>query len=134
MLRVACYVVLTWWWPQIKERSEPVLFKARFDKWVEDDQPKGKYVAAAKILLIIIYLVFVLIRALQRSKNACKRPVVDFRGAHERILDGIRERAKKFGSAEDRSSLPSLDVATLFPVREPKAADVRRILSCNYYF
>jgi hypothetical protein len=59
--------------------------------------------------------------------------VVDFRGAHERILDGIRERAKKFGSADDRSSLPTLDVATLFPVREPKAADVRRILSLHSF-
>lgn len=27
---------------QIRERAEPVLFKARFEDWMEDDQPKGR--------------------------------------------------------------------------------------------
>lgn len=73
-----------------------------------------------------------------RSKNACKRAVVDFRGAHEKILDAIRERTKLYGANEARSALPNLDVTTLFPPRDDAAQTVhhphRKISSSFTYF
>lgn len=59
-----------------------------------------------------------LLVAFPRSQHACKKQVVDFRTTHEKVLDGLRERAKKLGSAGDKLYLPKIDVTSLFPTQK----------------
>jgi len=71
----------------------------------------------------VLHISHAVLALLSRSLQACKRVLTqDFRGAHQKILDAIRQRSMTLGHKS--VPLPSLDidVTTLFPPRDKPAS------------